>query len=402
MVRPGRPWTNWSGSLSFTPAQVARPRSHEEVVELVGAVARDGRKLRPVGTGHSSSPLVATTDVLVSLEHLAGLVAHDTAAGLVTVLPGTGLSDLCNGLADVGLALENLGDVDYQSIAGAVATGTHGTGERLGNLSSALAGGTLVTGAGRTLAFGTAGDGDTELLRATQVSLGALGVMTSMTLRVRRAYQLHRRNWCTHVDWVLEHLDELAARHRHVDFYWYPRSDLAQLRVMDEPGEEGDLDAPGHLRADETGPAHTIIPNERDLRFDEMEYLLPRENGLETFREVRERVKERHRSSVGWRLLVRTVAPDEAMLSTAHRRPTMTIALLQNADLDHEAYFRDMEPLLLEHGGRPHWGKKHTRTAPDLRAMYPDLGAFTDIRRRLDPGDVLLTEYLRTLLEDES
>lgn len=400
-TEPGRRWVNWSGSMAFTPRLTAAPRDHEEVLAVVRGARDAGQQVRPVGSGHSSTPLVATDEVLVSLHRLRGVVEHDEKAGLATVLPGTGLSDLGAQLAERGVAMENLGDVDYQAVAGAIGTGTHGTGEALGNLSSTLVGGTLVTGAGETVRFGTeAGEPqDSAMVRAAQVSLGALGIMTSLTLRVRRAYQLRRRNYMTHIDWVLAHFDELAATHRHADFYWYPRSDLAQVRVLDEPDAPDGLLPPGRLRREEQGPSYEIIPNAREIQFDEMEYMLPRDVGLEAFRRVRERVKDRHRSRVGWRVLVRTVAPDQAMLSNVQHRPTMTIALLQNASLGHQEYFADMEPLLLGYGGRPHWGKKHTRTAEQLGRFYPDWAAFRSLRRTHDPDDVLLNDYLRTILE---
>lgn len=396
-------FTNWSGSLSFTAQRKTFPRTEDEVLQLVRESAAEGWGVHPVGSGHSSTPVMATEDVLVSLENLSGVIDHDPEAGLARVLPGTGLEDLGAQLDDRGLALKNFGDVDYQSIAGAIGTGTHGTGEGLGNLSSMLVGGRLVTGTGEVIPFGLdAGEPtDSNLTRAVQVSLGTLGILTSLTLQVRPAYHLHRVNTMTHIDWVLEHFDELSATYRHVDFYWYPRSDRAQIRILDEPGRLENLDVEGRVKREVTGPSYEIIPNHRDLRFDEMEYMLPRETGLMAFREVRERVKERHRADVAWRVLVRTVAADQAMLSNAQHRPTMTIALLQNAELDHQEYFEDVEPLLLRYGGRPHWGKKHTRTAEHLRQMYPEWDTFGDIRRGLDPDGVFLNDYLRTLLGEE-
>lgn len=392
-------FTNWSGSLTCRPRRRLRASTTDEVVEAVRQAGRDGVTLRPVGSGHSSMPVMTTDDVMMSVDDMRGVVSVDADARLASVLPGTGLADLGAELAGHDLAMENLGDVDYQSIAGAIGTGTHGTGARLGNLSSTLAGGTLVTGTGEVVPFGVdaGGDHDDDVLRAAQVSLGSLGILTSLTLRVLPAYELHRTNWMTHIDWVLENLDELVEQNRHVDFYWYPRSDLAQVRILNPPGEEPELLPPGELRKDETGPSYEILPNDRELYFDEMEYMMPLEVGTYAFREARERIKERHRQHVGWRVLVRTVAPDRAMLSPSYHRPTMTIALLQNASLPYESYFRDMEPLLLDHGGRPHWGKKHTRTADHLADLYPEWDEFARIRERFDPNGVLLSGHLREL-----
>lgn len=403
-VSVGDEFVNWSGSMRFTPGEHLRPATEEEVSAIVRRAVEEGRQVRPVGSGHSSVPLVSTPDVLVSLDAMAGLGSHDPGAGRASLLPGTGLGQAGELLADVGLAMENLGDVDYQTIAGAIGTGTHGTGLRLGNLSQTLVGGRLVTASGDVLAFGTdAGDdADPDLLRAAQVSLGSLGIMTSLTLRLLPAYDLHRVNWCTHVDWAVEHLHELAEAHRHVDFYWYPRSDEAQVRTLDVPGQEPELAPPaGEVRSDETGPSYAVIPNVRDLRFDEMEYMLPIEAGLECFAVVRERVKERHRHQVAWRVLVRTIDADEAMISNCYRRRTMTIALLQNSGLPHDEYFADLEPVLQSFGGRPHWGKKHSMREPELRRSYREWDAFQDIRRRLDPNGVFLNDYLRSLFEGD-
>lgn len=411
-------FTNWSGSLSCNPRYRVHASTADEVTAAVRRAADDGLTLRPLGSGHSSMPLMTTDDMMLSVDDMRGVTSVDPEAGLARVLPGTGLAELGAELARHGLAMENLGDVDYQSIAGAIGTGTHGTGVGLGNLSSTLAGGTMVTGKGEKLPFGVdapdahggdgvGGDGasagkgvedDDEVVRAARVSMGSLGVLTELTLRVLPAYDLHRTNWMTHIDWVLENLDELVQQNRHMDFYWYPRSDLAQVRLLNPPGEEPDLLPPGELLKDETGPSYEILPNHRDLYFDEMEYMLPLEVGPYAFREARVRIKERHRQYVGWRVLVRTIAPDQAMLSPSYQRPTMTIALLQNASRPYERYFRDMEPLMLAHGGRPHWGKKHTRTAEHLEPLYPEWDAFARVRDRMDPAGTLLNDHLRDLL----
>ncbi|MFC7403322.1 D-arabinono-1,4-lactone oxidase [Citricoccus sp. GCM10030269] len=401
-----REFINWSGSVSCQPTEWHRPADEADVVHLVRDARERGRTVRPVGSGHSSTPLVATDDALVDLHRLSGVVSTDPEQGLATVLPGTGLADLGRELAEAGVGMENLGDVDYQSIAGALATGTHGTGARIGNLSSMLVGGRLVTGTGEVIAFGTdrpknqhqPDDGDDRLLRAAQASLGSLGILTSLTLRVRPAYQLHRTNWMTHIDWVLEHYAELVEQNRNFDFYWYPRSDLAQVRMLNEPGDEPELVPPGRLKRDETGPSYEIIPNRREIHFEEMEYMLPLDTTLEAFRQVRQRVKERHRDRVGWRVLVRTIAPDRGMLSTAGGRPTMTIALLHNASLPYREYFSDLEPLLRSFDGRPHWGKKHSATAPRLASLYPEWNEFGAVRRELDPEGVFLNDHLRELL----
>lgn len=394
---------NWSGSISFTPQKVARPTDEADVIRLVRRARRRGRGVRPIGSGHSSTPLMSTDDVLVSMDRMSGVVEADPHMRWAKVLPGTGLSDLGAELERHGLAMENLGDVDYQTIAGALGTGTHGSGVTLGNLSSTMIGGRLVTGDGEVVPFGVdAGeDAADPLVRAAQVSLGSLGILTSVTLRLEEAYELHRNNRMTHIDWVLEHFEELVRSNRSVDFYWYPRSDLAQVRMLNKPGEEPDLVPPGELKEDVIGPNYEVIPNDRHLKFEEMEYMLPLDTSLEAFRQVRQRVKDVHRSQVGWRVLVRTIAADQAMISNAQHRQTMTIALLQNNSLPYEGYFDDLEPLFRSFRGRPHWGKKHSLKAPQLRMLYPEWTDFQAVRRSLDPDGIFLNDYLRELFGEE-
>jgi FAD/FMN-containing dehydrogenase len=239
---------------------------------------------------------------------------------------------------------------------------------------------------------------DRLLLNAARVSLGALGMLTELQLQLVPAYQLCKRTWCAGVDDCLEHFAVLAQAHRNIDFYWYPRSDEVKIRTMDL------LDAApaalpfARLLHEEVGWSSEITPNVRELRFEEMEYALPVEHGLACFREVRQRIKARWRHLVGWRVLYRTAAADDALLSPAHGRTTATISLHQNATLPFREFFADVEPMLRTYGGRPHWGKQHTLRADQLRPLYPEWDRFLDVRQQLDPGGVFLNDALRALL----
>jgi FAD/FMN-containing dehydrogenase len=389
-------WGNWSGSLRFSPGRIEEPRDEDAVAKLVGRAAAAGQTVRVAGAGHSSTPLVETDGILVSLRKLQGVVTHDLERHEATIRAGMTLHDAGRALLDRGLALPNLGDVDVQTVAGAIATGTHGTGVTFPNLATILIGGRLVAANGGVVAFSL--EDDPDLVRAARVSLGALGVLTEMRLRLAPAYQLRRREWCAHIDDCLAHFNELAGANRNVDFYWYPRRDEAKIRTMSRP-EDAVADLPfARLIEDETDWSNEIIAQTRDLKFDEMEYVLPAETGLSCFQEVRTRVKARWRSTVGWRVLYRTVAPDDAYLSPSHCRASVTISLHQNSGLPFWDYFRDIEPIFLAHGGRPHWAKKHTLRAEQLRPRYPLWDRFLDTRRRLDPDGVFLTPYLRDLL----
>jgi FAD/FMN-containing dehydrogenase len=351
-----------------------------------------------MGAGHSSSPIFVTDNVIVSLSDFAGMTDHDTDQCLATFRPGTTLHDAGNQLHEVGLAFHNLGDIDQQTIAGAFSTGTHGSGHDLKNLASLLIGGRILTGEGSVCEFSL--ESDPELTRAAQVSLGALGILTELRLRPIPAYKLHRQEWCTQIDTLLEQLPELIAGNRGMDFYWYPRSDEAKIRLLNIPGE-GTTELPyARLVQDTTDWSHCTIAQVRELKFEEMEYALPAENGVACFQAVRERVKAKHRHIVGWRVLYRTVAPDDAFLSPACGRQTVTISLHQNAPLPYQAYFDDIEPIFRSFGGRPHWGKKHSLTANELRPLYPEWDRFQAVRRELDPDGVFLSDPLRRLLED--
>ncbi|MEG3633218.1 D-arabinono-1,4-lactone oxidase [Micromonospora palythoicola] len=402
-----RPFVNWSGSLTFTPSGYAEPADEDEVRELVLRARESGHTLRPVGSGHSSSPLVRTDGTLVSLHRMAGVI--DKAGDRATVRGGSRLKELGEGLYKAGLAMENLGDVDYQSIAGATATGTHGTGLGFGNLSTQVSEVRLVTGTGEVL--NVSATSNSELLPAARLSLGALGVITQLTLDLEASYELRRRSWCAPIEWTLDHLAELQHTNRNIDFYWYPRSDLTQIRTMNRVDgvaarstwaarrvpEWNGWQEPREL---EVGPTHDTIPQHRDLRFEEIEYMLPSEAFPACFAEVRRRILNRHRRTVGWRVLVRSIAADDIWLSNAYGRTTTTIACLHNAALPYEEYFRDMEAVFRQYGGRPHWGKKHWMTAGDLRPLFPRWDDFQVARRRLDPDGVFLTPDLARLLEE--
>lgn len=389
-------WSNWSGSLRFTPGRVERPTHEEELARLVQRALDERRVVRVVGAGHSSSPLVETDDVLVSLERFQGLVAHDEARARATIRAGMTVKDTGKAVLDVRLALHNTGDVDVQTMVGAIATGTHGSGKTLKNLAAALVGARVVTGQGEIIDVDVGRQ--PELLRALRAGLGALGIIVEATLELLPAYELHRREWCTTTEPCLAHLDELIASNRNFDFYWYPRSDEVKLRTMNIPGD-GPVDIPyARLVRDRRGWSNEILPRERELKFDEMEYSLPAESGPACFREVRQRVLAKHRRTVGWRVLYRTVAPDDAYLSPACGRDTVTISLHQNNTLPFQDYFNDIEPIFRAHGGRPHWGKKHHLFADELEPLYPHWGRFLEQRQALDPHGVFLSTYLRRLL----
>ena len=388
---------NWSGSIDFTPTRHVEPTDEDEVREIVRQTAESGRTLRPVGRGHSSMPLMETEHTLMSLRNMRGVVSYSRERMEAEVLPGTFIRELGQELHREGLATENMGDVDFQAVAGAVGTGTHGTGRRFGNLSTLVTGVRMVTADGGVVDWHQ--DTHPELMRSARVSLGALGVFTLIRLRLEPAHDLHRLSWCVDTEVVLDHMDELVERNRMFDFYWYPRRDETQVRTLNRPGHEPDLDLPTRgLYEQDLGPIHQVLPKDQELRYEEIEYLMPLEAGPSCFRQVRDRIMRHHRDRVGWRVLYRTIAGDDNHLSPSHGRDSVSIALLHNASLPYQDYFFDIERIFLAHGGRPHWGKKHSLSADRLRPLYPEWDRFARDRRDLDPQGVFLNDHLRESL----
>ncbi len=397
-------WTNWSGSVRCQPRQLLAPDGEDEVVAIVRRAAAAGQIVRVRGTGHSFTPLCASDDVLLSLERLAGMESVDAALGRAWIRAGTKIHDLGGPLAERGLALENQGDVDVQAIAGAVSTGTHGTGPTLGSISTQVVGLRIVTAAGDIL--NCSPEADAEVFRAAQVSLGSLGVITAVHLRLLPLYRLHEQVRREPLDECLGSLEERTGANRHFEFFWYPTDDCALTKTLhptnrpptesrpDNSAEEG-VGLPGAER-ERVGDSWRIFPTVRENRFNEMEYSVPAERGVECFLEVRDLMRRRH-PLVAWPVEYRTVAADEILLSPAHGRATVAISIHQAAELPHAAFFDDAETIFRRHQGRPHWAKMHSLSCRELKELYPEWERFQSVRTRLDPPGRFLNEHLRRL-----
>jgi FAD/FMN-containing dehydrogenase len=387
-------WRNWAGNVRCEPRTRRSARSEAEVVAALRDAAREGLCVRVAGSGHSFSPLVATDGLLLSLEALTGIARHEEATRRVWVRAGTTLHDLGAALHALGLALENLGDVDVQALGGALATGTHGTGRALPNLSARVSG-LRVLRADGSLRVLRAED-EPELLAAARVSLGALGVVTAARIDCVPAFRLHERVERLPIEDCLASLPERVAASRHFEFFWYPSRDLAEaktIQVTELPPE-----AVAGKKYERIGFSHQILPSVRELRFVEMEYALPAEAGPACFGAVRERMRSRH-PEVLWPVEYRTLRADDAWLSNAHGRDTITLSLHQDASLPWAAFFDDLEPLLRAHGGRPHWGKCHGLAARDLAPLYPRFGDFRRLAAELDPQGRFRNPHLSELLD---
>ncbi len=399
-------WSNWSGSVKCQPREVLFPTSDGEVATIVRRAAASQQVVRVAGTGHSFMPLCATDDVLISLDSLRGVQWADTVRRTAAVHAGTKIHELGAPLAKRGLALENQGDIDRQAIAGAVSTGTHGTGPTLGSISTQVVGLQMVTATGDVV--DCSAESDSELFAAARVSLGSLGVITSLRLRLLPLYRLHEQVRREPLEHCLATLDERTHANRHFEFFWYPTDDCAftktlnptELPATPEP-EEGDGQGAGLASAerDRVGESWQIFPTARENRFNEMEYSVPAERGVECFLQIRDLMQRKH-SSVTWPIEFRTQAADDIFLSNASGRATVAISIHQGAELRHQEFFADAEAIFRRQQGRPHWGKMHSLAARDLAELYPHWQRFLAVRRRLDPAGRFLNPLLRRLFID--
>ena len=408
-------WRNWSGSVRCEP-RVVRPSSADEIAEVVAEVADEEGTVRAAGSGHSFSPLVATDDTLVSLENYRGVVSVDEEENRATARSGTVLADFTDEIDEHGLAMENLGDVDKQTVSGAVSTGTHGTG-KFGVIATQVSEVEMVTADGEIRSFSR---GDEEF-GAAQVSLGALGVLTEMEFDLVPSYGLKFVRGKEDLDECLSNFHDYVKNNRNFEFFWFPNTRTAVTKRLNEaPLEElrhsdGKFENAAWKAACEVsrflpskyssrlaasvieeenlvGPSHEVYPFPREVRFNETEYGVPAENFVETFREIVDVVEEH---DAVFPVEVRYVKGDEIPLSPAHGRDTVFIAVHRYHKKPYRETFEACQEVFRDHGGRPHWGKMHFLSSDELRDTYPEWDAFQDVREELDPDGVFLNEHLR-------
>ena len=414
VLGPGGHWRNWVGNQSCLARHRNAPRSEDELASLVAAATRQGLNTRVAGSGHSFTPIVATSGLLLSLERLSGIIAIDHERRRVTVAAGARIGDLGRALKAHGLSLANQGDIDSQALAGALSTGTHGTGITLGNMSSQAVGMRLVQPDGSVLAVDDAGD--PAMLRAARVSLGVLGVVSQITLQAARAYNLREEIWRADFEECLEAHDELAAANRHFAFFWCPvpasgalyclpdttaaprtstrrTADVCEMKVMNLTDAAPSAAAHGF---EKVAYSSEIYPIEYVPNFHELEYAIPVAHGPAALRAVRDLMLTRHTDCL-YPVEYRFVAGDPAWISPFHEQDSVTISVSGGPGLDYWAYLADVDAILRGFGARPHWGKLHFSHAEDLAALFPRIGAFRDLRRRLDPEGRFLNDHLRQL-----
>ncbi len=428
-------WRNWARTERSSPAMAVAPRDIDQIVLAVRRAAETGHAVKPIGASHSFSGVGATDGLRLDMSRLRGLVDVDLERGRVTLWAGTHLWELPGILNPLGLALENMGDVDRQTVSGATSTGTHGTGVAIGGLSSRVTGATLVTGRGEVLVVSE--DENAELLPAVALGLGALGVLATVTIQCVPRYLLRAVEEPLPFDAVLAEFEARSRAADHFEFFWFPHTEGARTktntrlpltagtrplgsasRFLDEElvnnGALGALVGVGRWapaatprinrmiesvssRRDYTDESHRVFITRRRVRFREMEYALPLQAVPGAIRELRAMI-ERRGFRVSFPIEVRSAAADPLWLSTAHERESGYVAVHRYfRDPDRE-YFREAEAILAAHEGRPHWGKMHTLGADELRGRYPRFDDFLAVRERLDPDRVFANPYLDRVL----
>jgi len=428
-------WRNWAGNQAADGVTVVEARGTEEIVAAVELAVREGQRVKPIGSGHSFTAIGRPEGVQLSLDRHDGLLRLDADAGLVTVQAGMPLHRLNEILAHSGFSMTNLGDIDRQTVAGATSTGTHGTGARFGGLASQIRGLELVTADGGVLTCSAAENAD--VFRVARVGLGALGVISAVTLQVEPAFALRSQESSMPLEEVLGRFDELADGTDHFEFFWFPHTGSTLTKQNARVPLDAGLEPLPALRAwweDEflsntlfrgtvgigrrvpalvpainrvsaralgartyTDRSHKVFISSRRVRFTEMEYAVPRAAAVDLVRGVR-RAVERNGWRIAFPIEVRLAAADDIPLSTASGRDTAYVAVHQPVGVDPEPYFRAVEELAADLDGRPHWGKLHWLGAADVRKRYPELDAFLAVRDRLDPEGRFANAYLDRVL----
>jgi FAD-linked oxidoreductase len=418
-------WKNWSGMHAAQPKLMAKPQTIEQLQEVVKTAPGP---IRVTGSGHSFTQLVPSDGTIVSVNALSGLKGHDGSACTATVGAGTRLGELTQILHGIDQALANMGDIDQQTLAGALGTATHGTGSTLGAYHTLVEDVELVDGKGAVRRYSKSDNA--EMLQAIGVALGCFGILTQVTLKNMQSYRLHKRRYVLPISDMLANFFPMMQGHRSAEFFYVPfsssaifvSSDLTDEPATSRPPEE-DEDGLKTLkmlrtylryipwarrkliagalrkmpREDYVEEWLKVYTSDRRTRFNEMEYHVPIEEGPKAIAEIIA-LGEKHFPEVYFPLEVRTVAADEMWLSPFYKRPTCSIAVHHDALEDPYPYFAAIEPIFKRHGGRPHWGKMHTLTGTDLARLYPRWKDAMDVRRELDPDNRFVSPYIARLI----
>ena len=395
-------WRNWLGNQRFRPTDILRPAEEREAAAALASAGRRGLPVRAFGGGHSFSPIVETSGVLIDTTGLSGLVWLDPARRRARVRAGTTIRALAIALDEAGMALANQGDIDAQTVAGAMATATHGAGLRLPCLSAQALAFRLLTPQGEAIEIGQS---EPERLMAARVSLGLLGIVTEIELAVVPAHDLRLVWWSCDLQSAMARADAWARRYRHVTLYWLPQAGSAALFGLPAPGEQGHdclvrLLHPAEEPIDPAGPvlleasrrSHRLFPAEYEPNFREIEYALDLGASMSALTEAV--ALFRRYPDQGFPIEIRYVRGDDAWLSPFQHAGNATVSISADPRREHGAFLDAAEALLKRHSGRPHWGKIHRLDRAEAERLYPQLPSFRRVRRELDPQGRFLSPAL--------
>jgi len=397
-------WKNWAGNVTANPDQQLVVGSEAELIDVVSQARDNGKKIRAVGTGHSFTPICATSDTLVSLDDREECRVSEKS--VASFWAGTKIGTAASTLWERGYSFENQGDIDVQSLSGALSTGTHGTGEVFGSFSAKTEGLRVVAADGVVHEINK--ERDPDLQRAAALSVGMLGLVSEASLQVSPRFYLREETQIVATDACLDELEALSAPYRNVEFYWLPNFDKCVLKTFEESSadeivtsDEGVLPPPGtierYLRPVRADRAYLVYRNIRTVPFLEMEYSVPIESGLACVGEIRQLMKSRF-PEMTWVVEYRTQAQDDLMLSPAFGRPVATISVHDAPEGRlSEKYFRACEEIFIGYDGRPHWGKLCFLSPGQRADRFPGFESFSRVRQRFDPNGMFLNDFLRPL-----
>ena len=420
-------WRNWSGLQRSVPQQLLMPTNTDALAKVI----RQHQKIRVVGAGHSFSPLVTTEDTLVSLDHFQGLIDYDAAEQSAQLWAGTRIHHLPKILDPINQALQNQGDIDQQSLAGAISTGTHGTGIHLPCLSDLVTEFELVTAQGNVLTCNQ--HQHAEIFMAGRVGLGSLGVLSKVTFQNRARYKLKEHLQLSAVQDILTQMNTWKNQHRHIEAFIFPFHDYALLKTLNEtedaiqqrtvafPSEDTLLTLCCELgkiipsiipilqkmlgvfikETEHVNWSSKVFPTPRHTKFNEMEYQVPIAQGMQCLEEIIHTFR-RQQLPCFFPIEVRYVKADDIWLSPFYQQDSLSISVHQYAKQDYGRIFNQIEPIFWQYGARPHWGKLHSLKACDLENLYPKWQDFLNLRAELDPDKKFLNPYLQQMLLGES
>lgn len=422
---------NWAGNVTFHPKQILQPTSEQDIAHIIINARKQKKKIRVVGAGHSFSRLIETENMLLDLRNLSGLVKVDRQKKQATFKAGTPIKLATELLANEGLALPNQGDIAEQALAGAFSTGTHGTGMEFASLAQGVVAMRFIDGTGQVQIINEQAEGD--VINACRVALGSCGILTEVTIQCLELYNLKMERRNLPLEEVLTYVRDHHRNHRHVEFFWFPYSPYAQLKIGDISTEHKprskigrfisekilekalfaiickiaktfDRTAPavsrlcGYLNPSDSfiEPSRLVFPSERSVRFTEMEYALPIEKGLECFHAIRKLIHEKQ-MPVFFPIEYRVAGSDSAWLSPMYGRESAIISIHVFEGYFQDPYFSAAEDIFRSFGGRPHWGKVHTIKSSEALEMYQRFSDFQTIRQTFDPDDLFVNAQLEML-----